>query len=82
MWALTGKTRIAFLLFFASHILITLLIDGQAFFSRSRFYPQPLQDVVDWYASTFKVREYCVCAADIVVVLFISADFTDEMIQT
>jgi len=53
MLTLRGNTRIAFLLFFASHIPITLLIDGQAFFRRS-LYPQGFQDVVDWYAVTFK----------------------------
>ena len=57
MLTLQGNTRIAFLIFFASHIPITLLVDGQAFFSRS-FYPQVLQDVVDLYAATFKV---CLC---------------------
>jgi hypothetical protein len=56
MLTLRGNTRIAFLLFFASHIPITLLIDGQAFFRRS-LYPQGFQDVVDWYAVTFKVRD-------------------------
>jgi len=58
MLTLQGNTRIAFLLFFSSHIPITLLVDGQAFFRRS-FYPQALQDVVDWYAVTFKVRVCC-----------------------
>lgn len=52
---LEGATRTAFLLFFLTHIPITLVIDGQAFFPR-HYYPQVLRDVVDWYASTFKVR--------------------------
>lgn len=53
MTVLQGNTKIAFLCFFISHIPITLLIDGQAFFPR-HYYPQILQDVVDWYAITFK----------------------------
>ena len=53
MPVLQGNTKIAFLCFFISHIPITLLIDGQAFFPR-HYYPQILQDVVDWYALTFK----------------------------
>ena len=53
MTVLQGNTKIAFLCFFISHIPITLLIDGQAFFPR-HYYPQILQDVVDWYAATFK----------------------------
>lgn len=53
MPTLQGLTRTAFLCFFASHIPITLIIDGQAFFPRS-YYPQALRDVVDWYALTFK----------------------------
>ena len=55
MPTLEGATRTAFLLFFISHIPITLVIDGQAFFPR-HYYPQVLRDVVDWYAITFKVR--------------------------
>ena len=53
MTVLQGNTKIAFLCFFISHIPITILIDGQAFFPR-HYYPQILQDVVDWYAITFK----------------------------
>ena len=55
MTVLQGNTKIAFLCFFISHIPITILIDGQAFFPR-HYYPQILQDVVDWYAATFKDR--------------------------
>ena len=54
MPALQGFTRTAILCFFVSHIPITLLIDCQAFLPR-HFYPQALQDVVDWYAETFKM---------------------------
>ncbi|KAL7534684.1 hypothetical protein ACHAXR_007941 [Thalassiosira sp. AJA248-18] len=53
MPTLQGHTRTAFLCFFISHIPITLIMDGQAFFSRD-LYPQVLRDVGDWYASTFK----------------------------
>ena len=47
-----GATRTAFLLFFASHIPITLLVDGQAFLPRS-LYPTAIQDVLNWYTKTF-----------------------------
>ena len=47
-----GATRIAFLIFFASHIPITLLVDGQAFLPRS-LYPTAIQDVLTWYCATF-----------------------------
>ena len=47
-----GATRSAFLLFFASHIPITLLVDGQAFLPRS-LYPPAIQDVLNWYTTTF-----------------------------
>ena len=47
-----GATRTAFLLFFASHIPITLLVDGQAFLPRS-LYPTAIQDVLNWYTTTF-----------------------------
>jgi len=49
---LTGKTRLAFLCFFASHIPITLMIDAQAFLPHS-FFPQIALDVVKWYTNTF-----------------------------
>jgi len=50
---LRGGTRLAFLCFFASHIPITLLVDGQAVLPES-LYPSPVLDLVDWYAATFK----------------------------
>ncbi|KAL7520061.1 hypothetical protein ACHAWX_004811 [Stephanocyclus meneghinianus] len=53
MSSLKGITRISYLVFFISHIPITLLIDGQAFLPRN-WYPQSLVDIVDWYVSTFK----------------------------
>ncbi|KAL7549663.1 hypothetical protein ACHAWF_012930, partial [Thalassiosira exigua] len=53
MPTLQGHARTAFLCFFASHIPITLIVDGQAFFPR-HCYPRALRDVVDWYAATFK----------------------------
>ena len=83
---LQGKTRIAFLVFFASHIPITLLIDGQAFFNRS-FYPETLQNVVDWYAYTFKVREITIGSVESVLHWYyefsiqISHLFLDDLIH-
>ena len=52
MRTLSGATRTAFLAFFASHIPITLLVDGQAFLPRS-IYPSAITDVLDWYTTTF-----------------------------
>jgi hypothetical protein len=52
MRALQGGTRIAFLGFFASHIIFTLLIDVQALFKP--YYPQMFQDLLTWYADTLK----------------------------
>lgn len=46
-----GTWRTAFLIFFISHIPITVLIDGQAVFSP--FYPRILQRLVAWYADAF-----------------------------
>ena len=51
MKVIQGSSRIAFLLFFVSHIPITILIDGQGAF-RS-YYPQFLIDVVAWYCDLF-----------------------------
>lgn len=48
MKALEGSTRIAFLAFFASHIVFTLCIDLQALFKP--WYPRLLQDLVTAYA--------------------------------
>jgi hypothetical protein len=53
MTPFSGTTYYAFLGFFASHIPITLCIDGQAFFPAA-LYPQPIQHVVSWYAATFQ----------------------------
>jgi len=50
---LTGGTRVAFLCFFASHIPITLFIDGQAALPHY-IYPRIVQDLLDWYTGTFK----------------------------
>jgi hypothetical protein len=54
--SIQGATRTAFIVFFTSHIPITVLVDGQAFLPRD-WYPQSLIDIVDWYTSTFKVRQ-------------------------
>mmetsp|Transcript_14051 Transcript_14051/g.17078 ORF Transcript_14051/g.17078 Transcript_14051/m.17078 type:complete len:171 (+) Transcript_14051:116-628(+) len=51
MKTLTGKTRYAFIAFFASHIPITLIIDSQAAFPG--LHPQIFQDLLDWYTNTF-----------------------------
>ena len=51
MKLIQGSSRIAFLIFFVSHIPITILIDGQGAF-RS-YYPQFLIDVVSWYCDLF-----------------------------
>jgi hypothetical protein len=51
MRALTGALKKAYLIFFASHIPITLLVDAQGAFSM--LYPQPLRDLVDWYCNLF-----------------------------
>lgn len=51
MKAFDGGLRIAFLCFFASHIPITICIDGQAAFSS--YYPNFLRDFVTWYCDLF-----------------------------
>jgi hypothetical protein len=52
MTPFTGSTYYAYLGFFASHIPITLCIDGQAALHAS-MYPKSLQNFVSWYAATF-----------------------------
>ena len=54
MPTLQGRTRMAFLCFFVSHILITLIIDGQALFP-AHLYPESVRKLLDWYTITFKV---------------------------
>jgi hypothetical protein len=51
MRSLTGKTRYAFLAFFASHIPATLIFDSQVAFPGC--HPQILQDLLQWYTTTF-----------------------------
>mmetsp|Transcript_6700 Transcript_6700/g.8363 ORF Transcript_6700/g.8363 Transcript_6700/m.8363 type:complete len:171 (-) Transcript_6700:765-1277(-) len=51
MKSLTGKTRYAFLAFFASHIPATLIIDMQAAFPG--FHPKFCQDLLEWYCDVF-----------------------------
>jgi len=53
MKALQGATRAAFLGFFGSHIIFTLIVDAQALLPPS-FFPTVLQDFLAWYASTLK----------------------------
>jgi len=55
MKPLTGIVRAAFLGFFASHIPITLIVDGQAVFPPS-LVPQFAKDVLRWYSTTFNDR--------------------------
>ncbi|XP_015240491.1 PREDICTED: transmembrane protein 97 [Cyprinodon variegatus] len=45
--------EIIFFFYFASHIPITLLIDLQALLP-GHVYPQPLRDLLSWYAEEFK----------------------------
>jgi hypothetical protein len=47
MRAFQGATRTAFYWFFLSHILITLLIDGQAVLPS--LYPEALRNLLRWY---------------------------------
>lgn len=49
----SGITWYAYIVFFASHIPITIFIDSQAAFPAS-VYPQPIKDLVTWYATTFQ----------------------------
>ena len=51
MKAIEGIPRMAFLGFFSSHILATMTIDVQAI-APSDWIPQPLADLLSWYAST------------------------------
>ena len=51
MKVLKGTQRKAFLIFFASHIPITLLVDGQALLST--LFPQFLRDLIEWYCDVF-----------------------------
>ena len=46
----TGATRTAFLIFFSSHIPITLFVDSQALLP-SWLYPQAVRDLLDFYVS-------------------------------
>lgn len=51
MKTLTGKTRIAFLFFFASHIPVTLMIDSQALCSN--LHPPAMKKLLTWYTDLF-----------------------------
>jgi hypothetical protein len=74
MNSLKGATKHAFFGFFSSHIIFTLIVDGQAIFPSSLF-PTPLKDLLSFYISTFNdplmhhaplwfrsliVMEYCI----------------------
>jgi EXPERA (EXPanded EBP superfamily) len=51
MEALKGPLRAAYLGFFASHIVFTILVDGQALLPTA-CYPKPVRQLVEWYAGT------------------------------
>lgn len=65
-----GYNRTAFLIYFATHIPITICIDAQAVF-RS-YYPQFFIDIVSWYCSVF---------GDILMKPFGGVDNDDENYQ-
>lgn len=52
MSSLTGATRLAFLVFFASHIPITLLMNGQTVLPEAMF-PDALRGMLPFYAEQF-----------------------------
>jgi EXPERA (EXPanded EBP superfamily) len=52
MQALSGATRWAMLGFFVSHIVFTVLVDGQIVWAER--YPTPLRDFSAWFVETFK----------------------------
>ncbi|KAL7566171.1 hypothetical protein ACA910_011246 [Epithemia clementina (nom. ined.)] len=52
MKAITGVANTAFLGFFASHILATVVIDSQAVLPDA-WIPQGLQNLLKWYATSF-----------------------------
>lgn len=52
MPSLTGATRMAFLIFFASHIPITILMNGQTVLPKALF-PFALQQILPFYAAQF-----------------------------
>ena len=51
MKEISGSTRKAFLVYFLSHVPITLLIDSQGLLGP--YYPKFLTDVVAWYCGLF-----------------------------
>lgn len=51
MKVLQGTSKTAFILFFASHVPITLLIDAQG--ALSVWYPQTLRNLIEWYCDVF-----------------------------
>jgi EXPERA (EXPanded EBP superfamily) len=52
MNSLKGTTKHAFLGFFASHIIFTLIVDGQAIFP-SQIFPTPFKDLLSFYITNF-----------------------------
>jgi hypothetical protein len=54
MKALTGATRWAFLVFFSSHILFSVLVDFQGLFpSSSSYYPDAIRQILLFHTDTF-----------------------------
>jgi EXPERA (EXPanded EBP superfamily) len=52
MKSLHGGTRHAMFVFFSSHIIFTLIVDGQAIFPK-HLYPTILQDLLSFYLTNF-----------------------------
>lgn len=52
MKAIQGVSRLAFLGFFSSHIVFTLIVDGQVIFPK-HWYPKILQDLLAFHISYF-----------------------------
>lgn len=52
MKALEGTTRRSIFFFCASHIIFTTMLDGQSI--AQPLYPQPLQDLSNWYVQNFQ----------------------------
>ena len=77
MWTLTGLTRIAFLGFFSSHVVITLMIDGQACLPSS-WYPISIRNLLTWYTVQFK-DENMTAPIDLWLKSFISCELIFQL---
>ena len=78
MKAVEGTARYIFLGFFLSHILFTLLVDGQAspFFIP---YPSFLTDLLAWYASTFNDPNFLGGSYHLWFRCYITAEFVVQL---